>query len=190
VNRLAKNLEANRSTLAIDSTQTMTVRTISMPLGLLLVLVCIRMAAASSSSSVVIAPNGDTLNDSGLLESGGNSTRHPALLAYTAPVLNEAPQNNAVGEEEGDEEDDSEDDARTRALRQYLEEREEDPNLAQLGECGLYLAPSTVPGAGLGLFAGHDFTPGSVITRGDIVVPIVDLQKVSPDDFFLWDEYT
>jgi hypothetical protein len=42
-------------------------------------------------------------------------------------------------------------------------------------ECGLYLAPSTIPGAGLGLFAGHQaWEEGTKAGYGDICIPIVN----------------
>jgi hypothetical protein len=60
-------------------------------------------------------------------------------------------------------------------------------------ECGIWLATSTIPGAGLGMFAGKDFNSGEEMTQsGDIVIPIVDFkfhQKGERYDF-LWDEYT
>jgi len=60
-------------------------------------------------------------------------------------------------------------------------------------QCGLYLAPSTIPGAGLGLFAGIDFEPGDEVTPGDAMVPIRDINWHNQIDGFtnqfLWDEY-
>ena len=41
-------------------------------------------------------------------------------------------------------------------------------------QCGLYLAESTIPGAGLGAFTGIDRRPGDVIGRGEVMVPIYD----------------
>lgn len=74
-------------------------------------------------------------------------------------------------------------------------------------ECGLYLAPSTIPGAGLGMYAGRAYQNRELLQAGDsgdIVIPIVDLRyhqylyggadgtsTESPSQFaFLWDEYT
>jgi hypothetical protein len=61
-------------------------------------------------------------------------------------------------------------------------------------QCGIYLAPSTIPGAGLGMFAGNARNKGDMVTAGDLVIPIVekawhngDLDQDLP---FLWDEYT
>jgi hypothetical protein len=42
-------------------------------------------------------------------------------------------------------------------------------------ECGLYLAESTIPGAGLGIFAGHDYKVGEDIGRGDVCIPFIDM---------------
>ena len=62
-------------------------------------------------------------------------------------------------------------------------------------ECGIYLAPSTIPGAGMGMFLGN--TPRAIndtVTRGDIVIPVIELKFHNGGDNtkgkFLWDEYT
>jgi SET domain len=59
-------------------------------------------------------------------------------------------------------------------------------------ECGVYIATSTIPGAGLGLFAGKDFNKGERVTWGDLIIPIVELNwnNGHEDFFWLWDEYT
>lgn len=65
-------------------------------------------------------------------------------------------------------------------------------------ECRVYLAPSTIPGAGLGIFAGVDFGMNDVILYGDIAVPIDKLlfhtkssQDGGQDDqLFIWSDYT
>lgn len=45
-----------------------------------------------------------------------------------------------------------------------------------LRECGIYLAESTIPGAGLGMFAGnHDYKKEDILTSGDLVVPLFEL---------------
>lgn len=58
--------------------------------------------------------------------------------------------------------------------------------------CGIWLAKSTIPGAGLGIFAGKDFEPKeSVLPTGDVVIPLVDYKLYQQPNFnFLWDEYT
>jgi hypothetical protein len=59
--------------------------------------------------------------------------------------------------------------------------------------CRVYMAPSTIPGAGYGLFAGISFQSGDLVTPGDGVVPIYDLVFQNGNDehenTFLWDEY-
>lgn len=61
--------------------------------------------------------------------------------------------------------------------------------------CGIYLAPSTIPGSGLGLFAGNKYyEEDDPVTFGDTTIPIVDYEwnnEGGPhaDDFFLWNEY-
>jgi len=60
-------------------------------------------------------------------------------------------------------------------------------------ECGLYLAPSTIPGAGLGMYAGSTrFEEGSLVSDSDIMVPQWDMDYHNGEDdyFHLWDEYT
>lgn len=59
-------------------------------------------------------------------------------------------------------------------------------------ECFIWLAPSTLEGAGLGMFAGRDFQTDEVLAD-DLVIPIVDIMAMNEDDpsfTFLWDEYT
>jgi hypothetical protein len=58
--------------------------------------------------------------------------------------------------------------------------------------CSVYLAPSTIPGAGLGMFAGQAFKPRDVVTQGDIVIPLSELDWHNGFElnFFLWEEYT
>lgn len=59
--------------------------------------------------------------------------------------------------------------------------------------CRVYMAPSTIPGAGYGLFAGVTFRSGDLVTPGDGVVPIHNpvFHNGGEEhvDTFLWDEY-
>jgi hypothetical protein len=59
--------------------------------------------------------------------------------------------------------------------------------------CRIYMAPSTIPGAGYGLFAGVSYEKGDLVTPGDGVVPIYDLVFHNGNEdhvtTFLWDEY-
>jgi hypothetical protein len=60
-------------------------------------------------------------------------------------------------------------------------------------ECNLYLAPSTIPGAGLGMFAGsRPFKKGERLAPPDIMIPAYDLEWNNGYQHlrFLWDEYT
>jgi hypothetical protein len=41
--------------------------------------------------------------------------------------------------------------------------------------CGLYLAESTIPGAGMGIFAGHEYKVGETVGRGDVCIPFIDM---------------
>ena len=61
--------------------------------------------------------------------------------------------------------------------------------------CGMYLAPSTIPGAGLGVFAGNkDIASGDYLLAddGDLVVPVYEMTKhIGHTNYsFLWEEYT
>ncbi len=60
-------------------------------------------------------------------------------------------------------------------------------------QCGVYFATSTIPGAGLGMFAGKSITKyAPIMPSGDIVIPVVDIQLHHDEGgwTFLWDEYT
>jgi hypothetical protein len=60
-------------------------------------------------------------------------------------------------------------------------------------ECGIYMAPSTIPGAGLGIFAGRAFRAHEPLQQsGDLALSIVDIVLHNNDSgfTFLWDEYT
>lgn len=63
-------------------------------------------------------------------------------------------------------------------------------------KCGLYLAPSSIPGAGIGVFAGDQpYQKGDIVGMGDIVIPLVEFGWHNLDNDmmaypFLWDEYT
>jgi hypothetical protein len=41
--------------------------------------------------------------------------------------------------------------------------------------CGIYMGPSTIPGAGLGIFTGIERHPGETVGDGDVLIPIVDV---------------
>lgn len=41
-------------------------------------------------------------------------------------------------------------------------------------QCSLYMAPSTIPGAGLGIFTGVERNEGDTVGDGDILIPISD----------------
>ena len=58
-------------------------------------------------------------------------------------------------------------------------------------ECGIWLAPSSLPGAGLGVYAGRNFSLGEKVVEGDVAIPVVDLEinQYGNSYSFLWDEY-
>jgi hypothetical protein len=41
-------------------------------------------------------------------------------------------------------------------------------------DCGLYMADSTIPGSGLGMYAGRHFRRGSQVAYGDVVMQVTD----------------
>ena len=41
--------------------------------------------------------------------------------------------------------------------------------------CGIYLAESTIPHAGLGMFAGKRYRQNEKVTDGDIVIPLLEV---------------
>jgi hypothetical protein len=64
---------------------------------------------------------------------------------------------------------------------------------SQYKECGIYLAQSTIPGAGLGMFAGsRHYKKKDLLTAGDLMVPVFEMDWHNGHDYynFLWDEYT
>ena len=48
-------------------------------------------------------------------------------------------------------------------------------------ECNLYLAESTIPNAGLGVFSGIDLSAGDAVGIGDVAIPIFD---ITPDAIY------
>lgn len=57
--------------------------------------------------------------------------------------------------------------------------------------CGVWLAKSTIPSAGYGMFAGKDFAKDEdLVPSGDVVIPVVDINIHHEGIRFLWDEYT
>ena len=58
-------------------------------------------------------------------------------------------------------------------------------------ECTLYLAPSTIPNAGLGIFTSISRTAGDIIGEGDVMLPFVDMKFHNGDReyFNIWDDY-
>jgi len=62
-----------------------------------------------------------------------------------------------------------------------------------LRECGLYLAPSTIPGAGLGMYAGSKpYGINELVSDSDLMIPTWDLDYHNGGEeyYHLWDEYT
>lgn len=71
-------------------------------------------------------------------------------------------------------------------------EQEDDADGPAFGsQCGVYYAPSTIPGAGYGIFAGRDFNAEEWVLPGDLVVPVVEMawNNGHEDYHHLWQEY-
>lgn len=56
-------------------------------------------------------------------------------------------------------------------------------------ECDLYLAESTIPHAGLGIFSAIELVPGDPVGGGDVCLPIFDLSNNFPDTFNPFSDY-
>jgi len=59
--------------------------------------------------------------------------------------------------------------------------------------CLLFLAESTIPNAGLGIFTGIDLRPGDAVAEADIIVPLQDWEwhaEADVDFWFLWRDYS
>jgi hypothetical protein len=48
------------------------------------------------------------------------------------------------------------------------------PSKASTSKCGVYLAPSSIPGAGMGMYAGQSYREEDIVTPGDVVIPLTD----------------
>ena len=48
-------------------------------------------------------------------------------------------------------------------------------------DCGVYFARSTIPGAGMGMFAGRSYQVWDTVTPSDIVIPLIDLGAHNSD---------
>eukprot|EP00980_Cylindrotheca_fusiformis_P003667 scaffold818_cov136-Cylindrotheca_fusiformis.AAC.33 len=50
-------------------------------------------------------------------------------------------------------------------------------------DCELYLAESTIPNAGLGIFSAVERNPGDVVGESDVCIPVMDLYSNHDDPF-------
>ena len=55
--------------------------------------------------------------------------------------------------------------------------------------CALYLAQSTIPEAGLGVFTGISRNPGDIIGAGDVCIPLLDPGLYHDNLFDPFDDY-
>lgn len=82
---------------------------------------------------------------------------------------------------------------KTSDSKQLLDDEGHSSRAVQDDKCGVWFARSTIPGAGLGMFAGRDFQHGQdLLASGDVVIPIIDIKihQLNTVDNFLWHEYT
>jgi hypothetical protein len=56
-------------------------------------------------------------------------------------------------------------------------------------ECELYLAESTIPNAGLGIFSAIERNPGDVFGAGDVCLPLYDPKSHHDDPFNPFEDY-
>lgn len=78
-----------------------------------------------------------------------------------------------------------------------VDDKDDNNNDDHIVQCGVWLAPSTIVGAGLGMFAGKDFMEhDEILPSGDSMVAIVDIElhRANNPEWdqtlpFLWDEY-
>jgi hypothetical protein len=60
-------------------------------------------------------------------------------------------------------------------------------------ECGIWLALSSLPNTGMGMYAGREYKQGQRLQSplGDISIPITDIKihNSNPDFRYLWDSY-
>ena len=61
-------------------------------------------------------------------------------------------------------------------------------------DCGVYLAPSSIPFAGLGMYVGNrSIAANEAVTGDDIIIPIIErpwhIEPRLTDRKFLWSEY-
>ncbi|KAL7514953.1 hypothetical protein ACHAXN_012227 [Cyclotella atomus] len=78
-------------------------------------------------------------------------------------------------------------------LQSYITAASSAKQTATHPECRLYLAQSTIPNAGLGIFTGIPLQPNQSIAEPDLIVPITDVQWNAAEDLdfhFLWTDYS
>lgn len=56
-------------------------------------------------------------------------------------------------------------------------------------ECELYIAESTIPKAGLGIFSAIERKPGDIVGSGDVCLPLFDPKSHHGDPFNPFEDY-
>lgn len=62
-------------------------------------------------------------------------------------------------------------------------------SIATAIECDLYMAESTIPNAGLGIFSAVERNPGDTVGHGDICIPILDLNNYHKNPWNPFNDY-
>lgn len=78
----------------------------------------------------------------------------------------------------------------TQHRRQQQQQQQEDDD--EGAKCGIYLAPSSIPGSGLGMYVGNtSYNVNDIVAFQDVVIPIVDRDMHTGDVSRKWlfDEY-
>jgi hypothetical protein len=114
----------------------------------------VESSALSSSSGYIVAALGSAALDSSSL--AGSSHLLPA------PLLNGSTHADKIAPDDPSRKGDPSKSSSSSSL------------LAKSRGCGVYLAPSSIPGAGMGMYAGRSYREGDTVTPGDIVIPITD----------------
>jgi hypothetical protein len=113
-------------------------------------------------------------------ENGNTCDAAAAAAAATADPTNESSSWTAVIMEE-------EDDTVASSSSSSSPRRRSSSSVSAAGwhthpKCGLYLAPSTIPNAGIGIFTAVDLNKGEVVGFGDVCIPVVDMYWHNNDD--------
>jgi hypothetical protein len=60
------------------------------------------------------------------------------------------------------------------ALDEHSDTTNSSDDTTTVNQCTVYMAPSTIPGAGLGIYTGIERKSGDTVGDGDVILPISD----------------